>query len=416
MITIRRTSLWLAAGFALAAGMAQAETLTVFVSPQQRPDVMRLAFDRFEAAHPGTKVAIQTGGTTSELQGAYLNTVMSAKDTTLDVFMLDIIRPAQFAAANWTVPLNDQVGDVGALMKRYLPAYAEADMVEGKLTALPGFADVMLLYYRKDLLEKYGQKVPTTWAELQASAKIIQAGEKNPELQGLSFQAAAIEGTVCTFLLPYWSQGKNLVQDGRLTWDRDAALKSFALWTDMVASGVAPRNSAEIATETTRKDFQAGKAAFAVLWSYGWSQFQGPESAVKDKVGVAVLPAVTGGQPASCIGGWQWGVSAYSTHKAESIALIRFMSSPEISKFLAVQASLMPVFPEVYEDKDVLAAVPFFGSVLPVVNSAHARPVTPRYNEVSDIIRTQTNAVLAGAATAADAATQMEARLRRVLK
>lgn len=412
-----KTRLWLATAFvALLATAAHAQNLTVFVSPQQRPDIMRLAFDKFEAANPGVKIAIQNGGTTSELQAAYLNTVMSAKDPTLDVFMLDIVRPAQFAAANWTIPLNAQVGDAAALMKTYLPAYAEADTVDGKLVALPAFADVMLLYYRKDLLEKYKQPVPKTWAELAASAKIIQDGEKNPQLQGLSFQAAAIEGTVCTFLLPYWSEGKSLVQDGKLTWDRDAALRSFGLWTDMVAKGVAPRNEAEITTEMTRQDFQAGKSAFAVLWSYGWGLFQGPDSAVKDKVGVAVLPAVTGGQPASCIGGWQWGVSAYSTHPDASIKLIRFMSSPEMAKFLAVQASLMPVFPGVYQDPDVLKAVPFFASVLPVVTAAHSRPVTARYNEVSDIIRTLTNAVLAGAKSAGDAATEMESRLRRVLR
>lgn len=408
----------LAAAMLIGAGAAaHADSkLTVFVSPQQRPDIMRHAFDKFEAANPGIKVEIQTGGTTSELQAAYLNTVMSAKDTTLDVFMLDIVRPAQFAAAQWTVPLDAAVGDTAKLMKTYLPAYAEADQVDGKLVALPAFADTMFLYYRKDLLEKYHLAVPKTWSELAKAAKTIQEGEKNPDLQGVSFQAAAIEGTVCTFLLPYWSEGKQLVTDGKLTWDRQAALNSFALWKGLVAQGVAPRNSAEIATETTRKDFQAGKAAFGVLWSYGWGLFQGPDSTVKDKVGVAVLPSVDGGQPVSCIGGWQWGVSAYSTHKDDAIKLVRYMSSPETAKLLAVEGSLMPVFPKLYEDADVLKAVPWYASALPVVTAAKSRPVTARYNEVSDVIRTQTNAVLAGSVSSEEAATQMEARLRRVLR
>ncbi len=409
--------IWLAATTALLwTAAAHAETtITVFVSPQQRPDIMRHAFDKFEAANPGVKVAIQTGGTTSELQAAYLNTVMSAKDPTLDVFMLDIVRPAQFAAASWTVPLNTGA-DTAAMMKPYLPAYAEADTVDGKIVALPAFADTMFLYYRKDLLEKYKLAVPTTWSDLAKSAKVIQAGEHNRDLQGLSFQAAAIEGTVCTFLLPYWSAGKQLVTDGKLTWDRPTALKSFALWNGLVAEGVAPRNVAEVATETTRKDFQAGKVAFGVLWSYGWGLFQGPDSVVKDKVGVAVLPAIDGGKAASCIGGWQWGVSAYSAHKDDAIKLVRYMSSPATAKLLAVEGSLMPVFPDLYKDPDVLAAVPWYANALPVVEAAKSRPVTPRYNEVSDVIRTQTNAVLAGAVTADEAATQMEARLKRVLR
>jgi len=50
-----------------------------------------------------------------------------------------------------------------------------------------------------------------------------------------------------------------------------------------------------------------------------------------------------------------------------------------------------------------------------VLEAAQSRPVTPRYNDVSDVIRTQTNAVLAGSETPQDAAAQMQARLRRVL-
>ncbi len=402
--------LWIAV-FALLPVAAHAATqLTVFISNQQQPQIMRHAFDRFEAENPGVKITIQSGGTTSELQAAYLNTVMSAKDPTLDIFLLDIVRPAQFAAASWTVPI------AGADMAPYLPAYAEADQVGGKIVALPAFADAMFLYYRKDLLAKYNLPVPTTWAQLDSDARTIQAGEKNPDLQGLSFQGAAIEGAVCTFLLPYWSQGKQLVTDGRLSWDRDAALKSLNLWTGMVADGVAPRNIAEVTTEDTRKTFQAGRAAFAVEWSYGWALFQGADSAVKDRVGVAVLPALDGGQHASCIGGWQWGVSAYSTHVAEATKLVAFMSSPAVSRQIAIEGSLMPVYPGLYKDPEVVKAVPWFADALDVVNSAKARPVTPRYNEVSDTVRTLTNAVLAGAVSAPDAATQMEARLRRVLR
>jgi len=50
-------------------------------------------------------------------------------------------------------------------------------------------------------------------------ARTIQAGEKNPELQGISFQGKAIEGAVCTFLLPYWSQGGELITNGKLSLD-----------------------------------------------------------------------------------------------------------------------------------------------------------------------------------------------------
>jgi hypothetical protein len=144
----------------------------------------------------------------------------------------------------------------------------------------------MFLYYRKDLLEKHGVQPPQTWDELAAAAKKVTAAEKDANLQGLSFQGKAIEGAVCTFLLPYWSMGKQLVSDGKLSFDKDAAVKSLKLWKDFVDQGVAKKNIAEVATDDTRKEFQAGNVLFAVNWSYAWGQFQGAESAVKDTAGL----------------------------------------------------------------------------------------------------------------------------------
>jgi multiple sugar transport system substrate-binding protein len=402
--------------FALS-GTAVAQTeMKVFVSSQHRPEIWRKAFDMYEAKTPGVKLKMETGGNTSELQAQYLNTVMTAKDPSLDVMILDVIRPAQYAAAGWTAPFNATLGDVNAAMGKYLKAYAEANTVEGKVVALPAFADAMFLYYRKDLLDKHGVKPPETWDELAVAAKKITAAEANPALQGLSFQGRAIEGAVCTFLLPYWSQGKALSEDGKLTFDKEAAIKALSLWKGFVDQGVAKKNIAEVATDDTRKEFQAGEVLFAVNWSYAWGQFQSDASAVKGKVGVAKLPAMAGGQSSSCLGGWEWAVSAYSPNQKAAATFVQWLSSPEISKFMAINASLLPVYPEVYADKDVLAAIPWFADARAVVETAKARPVTPRYSEVSEIIRTTVNAVLAGTVTPADAATQMEGRLRRVLR
>ena len=405
------------AALALSSLAALAETeLKVFVSSQHRPEIWRKAFDMYEAKVPGVKLKIETGGNTSDQQAQYLNTVMTAKDTSLDVVILDVIRPAQYAAAGWTVPFNATLGNVDAAMSKYVKAYAEANTVDGKIVALPAFADAMFLYYRKDLLEKHGVQPPTTWDELAAAAKKITAAEGKPNLQGLSFQGKAIEGAVCTFLLPYWSQGKSLADNGKLTFDGPAAVKALTLWKDFVDQGVAKKNIAEVATDDTRKEFQSGDVVFAVNWSYAWGQFQSDASAVKDKVGVAKLPAVAGGQPSSCLGGWEWAVSAFSTHQDDAAKFVQYLSSPEISKFMAINAALLPAYPEVYSDKDVTAAIPWFASARAIVETAKARPVTPRYNEVSEIVRTTVNAVLAGSTTPADGAAQMESRLKRVLK
>lgn len=407
----------LAAGVTAAQAQEEQTNLRVFTGSQGHPDIVKSAIEDYMADNPDVNVEVELGGATSELQAQYLNTVMSAGDSSIDVLILDVIRPAQFAAAGWVTPMDPYLENKEELLAGYLPAYSEANQVDGELIALPAYADAMFLYYRKDLLEKYDQEIPTTWAELQEVAKVITEGEDNPNLQGVSFQAAPIEGTVCTFLLPYWSMGYRLTdENGEFSFDQEGAVAALNLWKGLIEDGTAPKNSAEVATDDTRRTFQAGNAVFAVLWAYGWAHFQGDESEVVDKVGVARLPAVEGGDPVSCLGGWEWAVSAFSENQEEAVKLAQYLAGPEVSKRRAIEGSALPVTRELYQDEEVLEALPWLDQALPVVESARARPVSPRYNEISEIIRTTTNAVMAGAMTPEDAAAQMESRLRRVMR
>jgi multiple sugar transport system substrate-binding protein len=420
----RRTSFTALAAAALALGLsfsayAQQTTLRVFSGGQnQRPDLMRKLFDEYQTKNPNIKIEMETGGATSELQRQYLSTVLNAKDPAIDVYMIDIVNPAQYFGAGWLEPLDAYLGKPADVLKPYLPVYAQANTIDGKLAAMPAFADAMFMYYRKDLLEKHKIAEPKTWDELAAAAQKIQKAEGDPNLQGLSIQGAPIEGAVCTFLLPYWSQGKEFNDaSGKITLDKPAAVKGLNQWLAMVDQGVIKKNVAEVKTRDTVDEFKAGQIVFAVNWGFAWDVVNGDkDSKVAGKVGVMPLPSVAGGRPATCVGGWQWGVSAFSKSKGEAAKLVQFMSSPASSKFLAVEGSLLPVHPGVYADADVLKAVPWFKDASRVVSAGRARPINRDYAQVSDIIRTTTSAVLARTKTSAEGVDEVEGRLRRVMR
>ena len=420
-ITLRRL-VGLCIALLLAGPLAAQTTLRVFAGGSgQRPDLTRLLAADYMQRNPGVRVEIETGGATSDLQRQYLSTVLNARDPSIDVYLMDVVNPAQYHGAAWLEPLNKLIGEPRVALAPYLAAYATSNVVDGELAAMPAWADAMFLYYRRDLLEKHRQPLPRTWDELAAVARAVQAAEKaqgGPPLQGLSLQGAPIEGTVCTFLLPYWGQGKAFNDaQGRLTMDRDAAARGLQMWLSMMDTGVIKRNVAEVRTQDTTNEFKAGQVLFAISWSFGWDRFDNDaDSKVRGRVGVMPLPAMAGGRAATCLGGWQWAVSAYSRHKAEAAKLVRFLSSAEASRFYAVRGALLPSHTALYSDAAVLQALPWIAQARDALTMAQSRPLSPDYPQVSDTIRTATNAVLARTKTPERAAAEVGSRLARVMR
>ncbi len=402
----------------MSTALAQQTRLRVFVGGQQRPDVMRKIFDLYQSRNPGVRVDVEVGGATSDQQQQYLTTVLASRDPSIDIILIDVIRPAQYLASRWADTLDKYLPAASrqSLLRQYLPAYTQANVINGQLVALPAFADAMFLYYRTDLLEKYGFKPPTTWDEAIQQAQTILQRENNPNLNGIGFIGAPAEGTVCTFLLPIWAAGGDVTNaQGQFSLTVEQAQRALQFWVGLMDQRVSPPNMAEKPQDTIRSEMQAGRWVFGTLFAYAWNRFQNDaDSQVKGKIGVVPLPAFAGGRQASCLGGWQWAVSDFSRNKAQAHRLVRFLSSPEVSKILAIEASNLPVFPSLYRDADILRVNPWFGQALPVVQAARARPQHPRYAEISEAIRVTTNQVLARQKTPEQGAREIVTRLQAI--
>ncbi len=414
--TPRKTLLALALGLATLSSAQAAQgpvTLSVFRGSQQRPEVFQPLFDRFSKQNPNLKVRIEQGGATSEAQNQDLTTVLAAKDSSLDVFLIDVVRPATFAAAGWAEPLDSYIPSKETYLKAFLPGAISSATVNGKLYALPAFTDAQFLYYRKDLLAKYKAKVPTSWDELaQTAARITKA--EGGDLQGFNFQGAPIEGTVCNFLEMLWSGGGDVSKV-----DSPQGQQGLNFLVNAVKTKLAPAASAEIKTDDSRKQFQAGNVLFGLNWSYAWAHFQGnsPDpTKVKGEVGVARLPAFGKNPSATCVGGWQWAVSSYSRNKAAAVKLLQFMVSADAQRQIAVNGAYLPVRRALYNDASVVAANPHFKTLFPVVSGARSRPVTPAYPRVSELIRTNVSAAVSGSKTVDAALKDMQQGLEPLLK
>lgn len=343
--------------------------------------------------------------------------MFAAKSTDLDVINVDVV---------WPGVIKDHLLDLKpyskGVEKEHFPAIVANNTVDGKLLAMPWFTDAGLLYYRKDLLEKYGAKPPATWEELTAVAKKVQDGERaagNADFHGFVFQAKAYEGLTCDAIewLHSYNAGNVVDANGNITVNNPNAAKALKMAASWVGT-VAPRGVLNYAEEEARGVFQNGNAAFMRNWPYAWSLANGADSKIKGKVGVAPLPkGGADGQNAATLGGWQLAVSKYSKNPEAAADLVMYMTSAEVQRERAITSSYNPTIVSLYKDKAVLDANPFFYSLFDVFVSAVPRPSTPtggKYPEVSAAFWNATHDVLSGKVSAEDSLVKLEARLKQV--
>jgi trehalose/maltose transport system substrate-binding protein len=80
----------------------------------------------------------------------------AAQTPDLDIYQIDVCWPGMAAAH--AVDLKKYFS--GQDMAQFFPRIVENNTVDGRLIGIPFFTDAGLLYYRTDLLEKYGYKEP----------------------------------------------------------------------------------------------------------------------------------------------------------------------------------------------------------------------------------------------------------------
>jgi trehalose/maltose transport system substrate-binding protein len=337
----------------------------------------------------------------------------AAKSPDVDVYQIDVIW--QGIAAPHAVDLKKYYKEDE--IKAYFPRIIENNTVDGKLVSIPMYTDAGILFYRTDLLEKYGYKEPPkTWEELAAMAKKIQDGERaggKPDFQGFVFEGKANESITCNALEWIYSYGGGSViePDKKVTVNNPNAIKAL----DAAHSWIGTISPVEVSTyteEEARNIWQAGNAAFMRNWPYAYALGADPKSAVSGKFDITVLPrGGDNGNNAACLGGWQLMISAYSKIPDAAADLVRYLSSAEVQKKRAIDWSILPTRPALYSDPDVLAKYPFFKIMLDVFNNAVARPSTVTgadYNSLSTAFSQNANKVLTGAESGKDAVVQVE--------
>lgn len=372
----------------------------------------RSLLNQFEKENPGIRIVSQTLPSSTDEQHQFYVINLDAGASDFDVFSMDVIWVPEFARAGW---LRDITGLLSkADVHDIFPGPMEAVTYNGRIFAIPWYIDAGLLYYRKDLLDKHGVEPPKTWEQLIRVSREIM--EKYDGLYGFIWQGKQYEGLVCNVLEQIWSHGGNVLHDGKVLLYSKENIEALTFMRDLVTKyHVTPDLVTTLVEESSRHIFGNGRAIFMRNWPYAWNIFERDGSPVKGKVGVALLPALPGKIPASTLGGWQIGINRFSKHPGEAERFVRFLTSRESQKTLALTIGYKPTRRSLYNDPDLKKHQPFITSLHDIFLSARARPVSPYYMMITQVLQPEFSAAISGIKTPVEALSSAERQVQHVL-
>ncbi len=354
------------------------------------PEVWDEIYEIFERENPDIKLIRQVGPHSSTAFHDMLTQKLKNRSTDLDVFLMDVIWPPEFAAAGWAMPLDRLFSKEER--EKFLKGAILANTYRGKVYGVPLFIDAGVLYYRKDLLKRYGYQPPETWEKLVEIAGAIVEKEKKRgvEIYGYSGQFKQYEGLVCDMMEFILSNNGWIMEPSsdRVAIGEPPAVEAVRFVRDRIIGHVAPRGVLTYQEPESLDLFIQGKAVFHRNWPYAWKVAGDPEkSRIAGKVGLVKLPHFRGGKSYSTLGGWQVGISSYSPNREAAWRFVRFLTSERVQKLIALRAGKAPTRKSLYTDPDVLKANPHFKEMKEVFLSAYPRPRSPLYPALSNLLQ-----------------------------
>ncbi len=370
--------------------------------------IMAGLLHEFERQHPGIIVREEVLPSSSDQQHQFYAITLDSRHVPFDVMAVDTIWVQEFARAGWILPLDEILPPQER--EHFFSNAVQAAVFGQRIYGVPWYVDAGVLYYRRDLLDRYGFAPPRTWEELVDTARTVVEKEGNPRLAGFVWQGKQYEGLVCNALEMMWAYGGDLLEGSP-----ESTAAALAFMRSLVEDGISPRLVVTADEEMSRHFFGSGRAVFMRNWPYAYPLYQSEGSDLRGKVGLGPLPSASGQTATSVLGGWVLTIPREAAHPEEGKQLIRFLTSRASQHRLAVGIGYNPSRLDLFQDKALLAAYPWLVDLYPVLRDARPRPVTPYYLMLSQLWQPELSAALVGRKTASAAVASGRRQAARLL-
>lgn len=261
-----------------------------------------------------------------------------------DLFMISPTTLTAYGKRGWFgTKITDLSGE--AFIQRYSPMIQKLITVDGKIPAVPMCLSAVGLMGNMDILENCGiHEMPRTYGAWVQAMEVVQEQGYTPMVNYLGNDASLMFLIAARSAAIYRESGES--QSGLSA--ADVYAKSITDLYGVVDRGLIDREQLAGAAEpkayqtVLKEEFAAGKAAFAVIPSWGLASFLGgsPDFTYQ----YAGIPAGDEGPLTGVRASVLVGVNREGEHTAEAEAFLDYLIQPEnIENYAEDQISLSPL-------------------------------------------------------------------------
>lgn len=331
-------------------------------APYFLDDQEKLNYSRVANRVMGRAVSTSVGKRVqSRLYYDHVLTALYSKSTDFGLFLVYEPVIPRLASLKLLHPLQD---NMPYLEDQFLTAGLRKGRWGKGLYSIPKHVSMRLLYYRKDLLEKYGLKPPRTWRELEAQATHILSKEKKPRLAGLIFEARPLQ-YFGHLLEQLWSMDQELFENVEGVWiyNRGAVRKAVQrLIRYLSPGGVTPPRAQEMGFMRCVHDFLDGHSVFLYHWSDTLRLIHalGPDQAAR--FGWTLLPTDNATIPSQALlGGSSWVVPRNTRFAQNAFDVLEKMHELSVQRQFENKGGWpFPGLVELLHDPATLRAHPYY--------------------------------------------------------
>lgn len=318
----------------------------------------------------------------------------ASADELPDMVIIDSPDNASYATMGIFADLTDKFD-----VSDYFEGTVASATLDGKLYGVPFGVNCLALYYNKDMIDKAGVKVPTTWTELKDSATKLSSGN----VTGLAFSSVQNEEGTFNFMPWVWSTGASSFE-----MNSEGGIKALTFVKDLIDAGAMSKECINWTQGDVMNQFMSGNVAMMI--NGPWQIPTMRAEATDVNWDVALIPQDS--QYASVLGGENYAVIAGGNENA-AVEFLKYVTQKDnvlklMSEFGYISA-IKSIASSQYTDDAV------YSKFTEELQYALPRGPHASWPEISDAISLAFNEVMTGTSSPEDAAKAAQGKIDTII-